>query len=54
MFLAKLSIDRPILVSMAVLVFVVFGALAYFELPFNLLPDMELPFVSVVTVYHGA
>lgn len=54
MFLAKLSIDRPILVSMAVLVFVVFGALAYFELPLNLMPDMELPFVSVVTVYPGA
>ncbi|MFW5629130.1 MAG: efflux RND transporter permease subunit [Candidatus Cloacimonadaceae bacterium] len=54
MFLAKLSIDRPVLVTMAVLVFVVFGALAYFDLPLNLMPDVDLPFVSVITVYPGA
>lgn len=54
MFLAKLSIERPVLVTMAILVFVVFGALAYFELPLNLMPDVELPFVSVQTIYPGA
>lgn len=54
MFLAKLSIERPVLVTMAILVFVVFGALAYFDLPLNLMPDVELPFVSIATVYPGA
>ncbi|MFA7544052.1 MAG: efflux RND transporter permease subunit, partial [Candidatus Cloacimonadaceae bacterium] len=54
MFLAKLSIERPVLVSMAILVFVVFGALAYFGMPLNLMPDVELPYVSISTVYPGA
>ncbi|MDD3535798.1 MAG: efflux RND transporter permease subunit [Candidatus Cloacimonetes bacterium] len=54
MFLAKLSIERPVLVSMAILVFVVFGALAYFEMPLNLMPDVELPYVSISTIYPGA
>lgn len=54
MFLAKLSIDRPVMVTMAILVFVVFGAMAYMGMPLNLMPDVELPYVSVMTVYSGA
>lgn len=54
MFLADLSIDRPVLVTMAIMVFIVFGAMAYMNMPLNLLPDAELPFVSVMTVYSGA
>ena len=54
MFLAKLSVNRPVLVTMLLLVFVVFGGLAYFGLPLNLTPDIEMPFVSVRTSYAGA
>ncbi|MDD4231887.1 MAG: efflux RND transporter permease subunit [Candidatus Cloacimonetes bacterium] len=54
MFLAKISIDRPVMVTMAILVFVVFGAMAYMEMPLNLMPDVELPYVSIMTVYSGA
>jgi len=54
MFLAKLSINRPVMVTMAILVFVVFGVLAYFTLPLNLMPDVKLPYVSVQTIYPGA
>ncbi len=54
MFLAKLSIDRPVLVTMAIMVFIVFGTMAYMNMPLNLLPDVTLPFVSVTTVYPGA
>jgi len=54
MFLSKLSIERPVLVTMAILVFVVFGALAYFGMPLNLMPDVQLPFVSIQVVYPGA
>ena len=39
---------------MAILVFVVFGAMAYMGMPLNLMPDVELPYVSVMTVYSGA
>ncbi len=54
MFLTDLSINRPVLVTMAIMVFVVFGVLAYFNLPLNLMPDVKLPYVVVQTVYSGA
>ncbi|HNT53024.1 MAG TPA: efflux RND transporter permease subunit, partial [Candidatus Syntrophosphaera sp.] len=54
MFLSDLSIRRPVLVSMGLLVFIVFGLLAWFELPLNLMPDVRLPFVLVQTIYPGA
>ncbi|NLO11749.1 MAG: efflux RND transporter permease subunit, partial [Candidatus Cloacimonetes bacterium] len=54
MFLSRLSIERPVLVTMAILVFVVFGGLAFFGLPLNMMPDIDLPFVSIQVVYPGA
>ncbi|HNS84912.1 MAG TPA: efflux RND transporter permease subunit [Candidatus Cloacimonas sp.] len=54
MFLTDLSINRPVLVTMAIMVFIVFGVLAYFSLPINLMPDLKLPYVVVQTVYSGA
>ncbi|MBW6514273.1 MAG: efflux RND transporter permease subunit [Candidatus Syntrophosphaera sp.] len=54
MFLSDLSIRRPILVAMAILVFVVFGILAYFSLPLNLMPDISLPYIVIQTIYPGA
>jgi HAE1 family hydrophobic/amphiphilic exporter-1 len=54
MFLSDLSIKRPILISMVLLVFVLFGALAYFSLNLNLVPDADFPVVTVQTIYPGA
>lgn len=54
MFLSKISVSRPVTVTMLILVFVVFGAMAYFEMPLNLMPDVKLPFVTIQTVYPGA
>jgi len=54
MFLSKLSIERPVLVTMGILVFVVFGILGYIGMPLNMMPDVSLPYVSVQTVYPGA
>ncbi len=54
MFLSDLSVKRPVLISMAVLVFVVFGALAYFSLSLNLMPEVNLPYIVIQTVYPGA
>ena len=54
MFLSKISVERPVLITMFILVFVVFGLLAYFELPLNLMPKFKIPFVSISTVYPGA
>ena len=54
MFLSTLSIKRPIMVTMGILVFLIFGILAFFALNLNLMPDIELGYVSVQTVYPGS
>jgi len=40
--------------TMVILVFVVFGALAYFGLSLNLMPEADIPYVTIQTVYAGA
>lgn len=54
MFLSKLSVDRPVLVTMFILVLIVFGVLAFVELPLNLMPQFKIPYISISTVYVGA
>ncbi len=54
MFLSKISVDRPVLVIMAFLVVIVFGILAYFELPLTMMPEMKIPYISISTIYPGA
>jgi len=54
MNLAALSIRRPILISMVLSVFLLFGGLAYFTLPLNLMPDVQLGYVTIQTIYPGA
>ena len=54
MFLAKISIERPVLATVGILVFVIFGAMAYFTLNLNLTPDVDIPYVTISTVYPGA
>ncbi len=54
MFLAKLSINRPVMITMFISVFIVFGILAYLSLPLNLMPNIEIPFITIQTVYPGA
>ncbi len=53
MSISDVSIKRPIMMSMVLLVFVVFGALAYFTLTLDMMPDVELGYVTVRTVYPG-
>jgi len=36
------------------LVFLIFGLIAYFKLNLNLQPDVEIPYVTISTVYPGA
>lgn len=54
MFLSKLSVERPVTVVMMIMVFVVFGAMAYFGLSYNLMPEVKIPVVSIQTIYAGA
>ncbi|MEW5923128.1 MAG: efflux RND transporter permease subunit [Candidatus Zixiibacteriota bacterium] len=54
MFLSDISIKRPIMMSMFLIVFLLFGALAFFKMPLDLMPKIDIPYVSVQTVYAGA
>jgi len=54
MFLSDLSIKRPVLMSMVLIVFLLFGTLAYFKLNLDLVPETNLPMITVQTVYPGA
>ena len=54
MILANLSVRRPVLMTMVIMTFVVLGVFAYFRLVVDLLPEVDIPVVTVTTVYPGA
>ncbi len=54
MFLAKMSINRPVMTTMIILVFLIFGGIAYFGMNLNQMPDVEIPYITIQTVYPGA
>jgi len=54
MFLADLSIKRPIMMSMVLIVFVLFGGMAYVGMNLELTPPIDLPMITVQTIYGGA
>ena len=54
MNIVDLSLKRPIMISMALLAFVIFGFTAYFSMPLTLIPDVKMPTITVQTIYAGA
>ncbi len=54
MSIANYSVKRPVMVTMILLIFVVFGIIAYFNLNLNLMPDVKIPYVNITTIYPGA
>ena len=54
MFLAKMSIDRPVMTTMLILVFLIFGFISFNSLNLNDNPEVKIPFVTISTVYPGA
>ncbi len=54
MFLAGLAVKRFIGVLMVVFVIVAVGAVSLLRLPLDLLPEMQLPMIMVLTGYEGA
>ena len=54
MFLAKLSVNRPVFTTVLLSVFIIFGWLAFKTLNLNHMPEVEIPYVTVTTVYPGA
>lgn len=53
MKLADTSIRRPILTSVVFLVVVIFGLIAFMQLPVDLMPDVTWPSLTVRTSYDG-
>ena len=54
MILSDISIKRPVLMTMIVMAFAVVGLFSLVELGIDMLPKIEFPFISVVTIYPGA
>ena len=54
MKLSDFSVDRPIAITMFVLLVVLIGGVSFTELGVQLMPELELPFVVVQTQYSGA
>jgi HAE1 family hydrophobic/amphiphilic exporter-1 len=54
MFLSNLSIKRPIFATMMMLALVILGIFSYRKLAIDMYPDVEIPVLSIVTVFPGA
>ena len=54
MFLSNLSITRPVFATVLMLSLLTLGAASYRRLPIDLYPSVEIPVITIVTVYPGA
>lgn len=52
--MSRFSVKKPLTIFVAVFAIAVLGIVAYTRMTPNLLPDMDLPYVVVVTTYPGA
>jgi HAE1 family hydrophobic/amphiphilic exporter-1 len=50
----KASIQRPLLMIMVILALTMFGAVAWYGLSIDRMPEMDLPYITVRAVYPGA
>ncbi len=51
---ASFSIKRPVATTMLLAFMVVMGLFAYLQIPVDLFPRVEMPTITVMTVYPGA
>ncbi|GAB3643685.1 efflux RND transporter permease subunit [Spirosoma arcticum] len=54
MSISEIAVKRPLLVTTIFTVLILFGALSYQQLSYNLLPKFEANVISVATTYRGA
>ncbi len=54
MFLIRLTVKRPLAMIMFILALVIFGVIAFFNIPIALMPEIESYYVSVQINYMGA
>ena len=49
MKITKFAVLRPITTTMVFLALMLFGLMAYLKLPVNLMPEMNLPAMAIIT-----
>ncbi|ORC36288.1 acriflavin resistance protein [Marispirochaeta aestuarii] len=54
MILSDLSIKRPVMITMFLAALLLFGVISFLGLALNLMPEMDIPYVTVQTIYTGA
>jgi HAE1 family hydrophobic/amphiphilic exporter-1 len=54
MFLSELSIRRPVFATVMMLALVTLGFFSYRRLNVDMYPDVEIPVLTITTVYEGA
>src|SRR5512134_3427150 len=54
MFLSDLSISRPVVATVMMLALVTVGIFSFRRLPVDMMPDVEIPVLSILTEYPGA
>ncbi|MCX6552298.1 MAG: efflux RND transporter permease subunit, partial [Acidobacteria bacterium] len=54
MFLSDLSIKRPVVATVMILALVTVGLFSFRRLPVDMMPDVEIPVLSIITEYPGA
>ena len=53
MKLPQFAIDRPVTTTMILLIIVVLAFISLSKVPVNMLPDMDMPVVAIITKYPG-
>ncbi len=54
MRLPKIAVNKPVATTMVFLAIMLFGLVSLDRLPLDIMPEMELPTLTVMTVYPGA
>lgn len=54
MKLAKISVHRPIGVTMVMSIVILFGIVSFYKLPVDLMPDMTFPTITIMANYSNA
>ncbi len=54
MFLSDLSIRRPVFAAVIMITLVVLGVFSYRKLAVDMFPNIDIPIVSITTIYPGA
>lgn len=54
MNIAKFAVRKPVTILMIVLIVLLLGGVSFSKLAVDLMPDIELPMVAVITQYEGA